>query len=172
MSESSKMNTVSSEQKQEQSLLTVLNKFVQAVNVMDETVMIPSRLKDMEMESAVKNPEIKEENNNMAIVPIINPGTDLYSFYKMLNTIKKELISGKPGEEEQAVTSSDSEDDSAEDDSAEDSSKQTAELFRHHLQGLFSVMNQLTNTAKALTDKYESEFVGEGTNRSISSFAI
>ncbi|XP_022336325.1 mid1-interacting protein 1A-like [Crassostrea virginica] len=167
MSESSKMNTVSSEQKQEQSLLTVLNKFVQAVNVMDETVMIPSRLKDMEMESAVKNPEIKEENNNMAIVPIINPGTDLYSFYKMLNTIKKELISGKPGEEEQAVTSSDSED-----DSAEDSSKQTAELFRHHLQGLFSVMNQLTNTAKALTDKYESEFVGEGTNRSISSFAI
>ena len=161
------MNTVSSEQKQEQSLLTVLNKFVQAVNVMDETVMIPSRLKDMEMESAVKNPEIKEENNNMAIVPIINPGTDLYSFYKMLNTIKKELISGKPGEEEQAVTSSDSED-----DSAEDSSKQTAELFRHHLQGLFSVMNQLTNTAKALTDKYESEFVGEGTNRSISSFAI
>lgn len=167
MSESSKMNTVSSEQKQEQSLLTVLNKFVHAVNVMDETVMIPSRLKDMEMESAVKNPEIKEENNNMAIVPIINPGTDLYSFYKMLNTIKKELISGKPGEEEQAVTSSDSED-----DSAEDSSKQTAELFRHHLQGLFSVMNQLTNTAKALTDKYESEFVGEGTNRSISSFAI
>ena len=167
MSESSKMNTVSSEQKQEQSLLTVLNKFVQAVNVMDETVMIPSRLKDMEMESAVKNPEIKEENNNMAIVPIINPGTDLYSFYKMLNTIKKELISGKPGEEEQAVTSSDSED-----DSAEDSSKQTAELFRHHLQGLFSVMNQLTNTAKALTDKYESEFVREGTNRSISSFAI
>lgn len=167
MSESSKMNTVSSEQKQEQSLLTVLNKFVQAVNVMDETVMIPSRLKDMEMESAVKNPEIKEENNNMAIVPIINPGTDLYSFYKMLNTIKKELISGKPGEEEQAVTSSDSED-----DSAEDSSKQTSELFRHHLQGLFSVMNQLTNTAKALTDKYESEFVGEGTNRSISSFAI
>lgn len=167
MSESSKMNTVSSEQKQEQSLLTVLNKFVQAVNVMDETVMIPSRLKDMEMESAVKNPEIKEENNNMAIVPIINPGTDLYSFYKMLNTIKKELISGKPGEEEQAVTSSDSED-----DSAEDSSKQTAELFRHHLQGLFSVMNQLTNTAKVLTDKYESEFVGEGTNRSISSFAI
>lgn len=167
MSESSKMNTVSSEQKQEQSLLTVLNKFVQAVNVMDETVMIPSRLKDMEMESAVKNPEIKEENNNMAIVPIINPGTDLYSFYKMLNTIKKELISGKPGEEEQAVASSDSED-----DSAEDSSKQTAELFRHHLQGLFSVMNQLTNTAKALTDKYESEFVREGTNRSISSFAI
>jgi hypothetical protein len=155
------------EQKQNQSLLTVLNKFVQAVNIMDETVMIPSRLKDMEIESTRKNPEILEENNNMALVSIMRPGTDLYSFYKLLNTIKKEIISGNSGEEGKSVTSSDSED-----DTANDSSKKTADLFRHHLQGLFTVMNQLTDTAKVLTDKYESEFLGEGPSRSISSFAI
>lgn len=165
MSES-RISNGSGEQRPSQSLLTVLNKFVQAVNVMDDTVMIPSRLKDMEMGS--KNPEIREENNNMALMPIMNPGTDLYSFYKLLNSIKKEIISGSPGAvEEKAVTSSDSED-----DTSNDSSNQTAELFRHHLQGLYNVMDQLTNTAKALTDKYETEFVGEGSTRSISSFAI
>lgn len=158
----------SGEQKPSQSLLTVLNKFVQAVNIMDDTVMIPSRLKDMEMGVEAKSPEIREENNNMALMPIMNPGTDLYSFYKLLNSIKKEIISGSPGAvDEKVVTSSDSED-----DASNDSSNQTAELFRHHLQGLYNVMDQLTNTAKALTDKYETEFVGEGSTRSISSFAI
>lgn len=36
----------------DQSILAVMNKFVQAVNVMDETVMIPMRLKDIPVESA------------------------------------------------------------------------------------------------------------------------
>ncbi len=35
----------------DQSILAVMNKFVQAVNVMDETVMIPMRLKDIPVES-------------------------------------------------------------------------------------------------------------------------
>ncbi|XP_061171828.1 mid1-interacting protein 1A-like [Saccostrea echinata] len=161
------MSSSSGEQRQNQSLLTVLNKFVQAVNVMDETVMIPSRLKDMEIRTSEKNTEIVEENNNMSLMPIMKPGTDLHSFYKMLNTIKKEIIGEKSGEDEQTVTSSDSED-----DTANDSSKKTAELFRHHLRGLFNVMNQLTDTAKVLTEQYESEFIGEVSNKSISSFAI
>lgn len=166
MSESQTKNS-SGDQKQSQSLLTVLNKFVQAVNIMDETVMIPSRLKDMEIGCMTENPEILEENNNMALMNTMRPETDLYSFYKLLNTIKKEIISGNSGEEEKSVTSSDSED-----DTANDSSKKTADLFRHHLQGLFTVMNQLTDTAKVLTDKYESEFLGDGPSRSITSFAI
>ena len=45
----------------QQSLLTALNRFVTAVNAMDDIVMIPSRLRDLETTAV---PELAEENNN------------------------------------------------------------------------------------------------------------
>jgi len=150
----------------QQSLLSALNRFVQAVGVMDETVMIPSRLKDMEI-SMSDQPEtnIVEENNNMALMPTIKPGTDMHCFYKLLLTIKDEIITGnnQTGEE---VT-----EDSEGTEHAKECAKKTAALFRHHLGGLFSVLHQMTETAKYLSNRYETE-VGDNSSKSLSSFAV
>ena len=149
-----------------QSLLTALNKFVQAVDAMDERVMIPSRLKDMEV-AAGERPQIQEQNNNMALLPTMQSGTDLFGFYRLLNTIKTEIVTGTNSEEEENDTGV-QEGEMQSDDN--DTSKKTAKLFKHHLGGLFNVLHQMTETAKYLTTKYETEIGDPG--RPFSSFAV
>ena len=140
----------------QQSLMNIINKFVGAVDVMDEKIMIPSKLKDMSSGSTCV--ETAEENNNMDILPIGSQGQDLYSHYVMLNTIKKEIVSGNISE-----TGDDGSDCSGDDsdDSSTDNARATAAAFRHHLQGLFGLLHQLTHTAKYLGEKYEND-VGNG----------
>jgi hypothetical protein len=157
----------------QQSILSALNKFVQAVNVMDDTVMIPCRLRDMEI-SKTAPPEMNVENNNRAVLPTVSAGTDLHSCYAMLNAIKAELISGNDGSE--TDTDPDSEQTGAKNSDSEtgDSDAHTRKIaskFSHHLHGLFSLLHQLTETAKYLTNRYETE-VDQNSRGSISSFAI
>ncbi|KAK3095775.1 hypothetical protein FSP39_018909 [Pinctada imbricata] len=152
----------------QESLLTALNKFVQAVDSMDDRVMVPSRLKDMSVtDSDTDRPMVSEKNNNMALVPSITPGTDLFGFYSLLNTIKTELITGTKSEEDHTQETEAPE--GVIDDN--DASKKTAQVFKHHLSGLFSVLHQMTETAKYLTVKYESE-IGENSSKSLSSLTI
>lgn len=54
--------------------------FVDAVTKMNEEVLVPSRLKDIEV----------RENDATELMPI---NSDLYSFFQMLNTVKKDLFS-------------------------------------------------------------------------------
>jgi len=60
-----------------QSVLSVMDRFVQAVDNMNETVMVPSRLMDISYDA-----EVPDSNN------------DYYSFYSMLNAMKNELLWG------------------------------------------------------------------------------
>lgn len=142
------------------SLLTVLNNYVQAVNDMDETVMIPSKLKDMEIST---NPEITVENNNKALLPTVTPGTDLFSFYRLLNVIKQEIITGPQSDDE--------EEEAQDGEPTDTSARKTAAAFRHHLRGLFNVMHQMTETAKYLTNRYETE-VAQANKPTPFSFAL
>lgn len=139
-----------------QSLLSAMNRFVHAVNDMDDTIMIPSRLRDIPVDEM---PTPKNGNKTQAVVPSQN--TDLYTFYSMLNAVKTELVRGPKSEAEE---------DEAE-PSQDDISRHTAEMFRHHLKGLFTVLSQLTDTAQKLTKRYQEE-VGDTSmsTRSISSF--
>lgn len=153
------------------SLLIALKKFVGAVEVMDETVMVPSRLKDMEV-SATNRPVISESNNNCASVTNVQPGANLYSFYKVLNKLQKEIVSGLPGELDDVddLDSTDSSDDNSE--NSDPSAEKSAANFKYHLQGLFSSLNQMTDTAKFLTNTYEAG-VGQSTRHAhFSSFAV
>ncbi|KAK6195595.1 hypothetical protein SNE40_000993 [Patella caerulea] len=138
-------NTTNGTQFQQQSLLSALYKFVQAVKNMDEAVMIPSKLRDMEVVESTG--VLSEENNNKALVPCIPAGSDLYSFYSMLNAVKHEIISGPARDGEFCEL----------EDNADDSSKKTAAAFRHHLQGIFGLLHQLTETANFLSHRYEGE---------------
>lgn len=140
----------------QQSLLSAMNRFVHAVNDMDETIMIPSRLKDMPS-GEVHQP--KNGSTQAVISPAQN--TDLYTFYSMLNAVKTELVRGPKSETEEEETEQDQ----------DDLSRHTAQMFRHHLRGLFTVLSQLTDTAQKLTKRYQEE-VGDTSmsTRSISSF--
>ena len=133
-----------------QSLLSAMNRFVHAVNIMDETVMIPSKLQDMEVSN---KPMITSSptSNKSALVPATDatsPG-DLYNYYTMLNAIKCELVRGPTEDEED------------ENVHVDEHSRQTAAMFRHHLKGLFNVLRQLTDSANYLTGKYQEE-LGDG----------
>ncbi|XP_071085845.1 mid1-interacting protein 1A-like [Haliotis cracherodii] len=144
----------------QQSLLAALNRFVQAVNAMDDTVMIPCRLRDMEVSA---RPEITVENNNRAVLPTIPAGSDLYSFYSMLNAIKQEIIVGpQVGASEEAMKEESESDDNG-------NSRKTAAAFRHHLKGLFDLLHHLTETAKYLSSRYENDVTQTS---SVSSFAL
>ncbi|KAK3603746.1 hypothetical protein CHS0354_023359 [Potamilus streckersoni] len=142
------------------SLLVTLNKYVAAVNNMNSRIMIPSRLRDMEVTTETR-PEISEENNNMALLPTVAPGTDLYNCYIMLNAIRAELING----ESRIRADIEFEEETA------DAARKTAAAFTYHLRGLFNVLHKLTETANYLGNKYESD-VGSSSGASLSSFAI
>lgn len=78
----------------QQSILTAMDRFVKSVNNMDSTVLVPSKLRDMEL-AHVSNSNAN--NNKMAMrIPMLLGRTDLHSFYLMLNDVKKELMWG-PG---------------------------------------------------------------------------
>lgn len=145
------------------SILTTMNTFVKAVNDMDDTILIPSRLLDMA-------PPHTSDPSSAVMVSSAIPGSDLYSFYQMLNAIKHELVAGP----DMATATSGEEDDDdkdVDDDGSQDSQSlgsqdsqssgsqdsQVAAAFRHHLQGLFGVLKQLTGTAKYLTTRYQEE---------------
>ncbi|GIY87871.1 uncharacterized protein CDAR_499681 [Caerostris darwini] len=68
----------------QQSVLSAIDRFVKSVNNMDATVLVPSRLRDMEVQNRRKTqpppPGIQYQ--------------DLYSFYTMLKDVKTELLWG------------------------------------------------------------------------------
>ncbi|XP_015914960.1 mid1-interacting protein 1A [Parasteatoda tepidariorum] len=69
----------------QQSVLIAIDRFVKAVNNMDATVLIPSRLRDMELQNRRKTSQPP---------PGLQNHQDLYSFYSMLKDVKNELLWG------------------------------------------------------------------------------
>ena len=146
----------------QQSLLTALNRFVSAVNTMDSVVMIPSRLRDLETGSDM----IVEDNNNnnkdasqmmnglngdrTVAIPSDHNGMDLYKCFSMLHAIRDEIIEGSRAEDDETAQSTDEGD-----NDETTTSRKTANMFRYHLRGLFSLLHQLTNTAQYLGSRYE-----------------
>lgn len=80
----------------QQSILTAMDRFVKSVNNMHSTVLVPSKLRDMELESAPSVASIATASNLSTRIPSLIGRTDLHSFYLMLNDVKKELVWG-PG---------------------------------------------------------------------------
>jgi len=74
-----------------QSVLCDMNKFIKTVNNMNETVMVPSRLLDIEIKS------------NSKVPVMLRGGGDPYTFFNVINSVKNDLIWGP--------TSNDDEDD-------------------------------------------------------------
>lgn len=181
-----------------------MDRFVKSVNNMDSTVLVPSKLRDMDH----SDPKMG------ARVPPALTNTDLHSFYLMLNDIKKELVWGggsninvPPTSHNYSIngrclitpnrTTSSSPNNSVnsmkitcpprqmlEQDSLGSSASSTMSdtdsevdsmitdrdsideagnpshigvAFRHHLQGLHSMLHQLADSADYLSTRYQTE---------------
>lgn len=175
----------------QQSILSAMDRFVKCVNNMDSTVLVPSKLRDMDIPSG---------NVKMQRIPPALANTDLHSFYLMLNDVKKELLWG-PGTAQATATtmvpvsgrssprelgskhghvrqpsddslgslgstassSSDQDTDSDADsmmtdrDSIDEHTSHLASAFRHHLQGLHTILHQLADSADYLSSRYQEE---------------
>ncbi|KAK3542885.1 hypothetical protein QTP70_006146 [Hemibagrus guttatus] len=118
------------------SLLTAMNRFIGAVNNMDETVMVPSLLRD------VPNASAGDDGDYLRVAE-----ADMYTYYTHLKTIRNEIEWGAVlrGEEAQRPAEQ-----AAEPEELEN-------LLRFHLKGLYGVLTKLTSHANELTDRYKQE---------------
>mgnify|MGYP002717910479 CR=1 FL=1 len=172
------------------SILNAMDRFVRSVNNMDATVLVPSKLRDMDI------PSVKSQR-----IPPALANTDLHSFYLMLNDVRKELLWGpltaasamihvtgrsspesnqlkhfrQPSDDSlrslgstaSTASSSDQDTDSDADsmmtdrdrdrDSIDEHTSHLAAAFRHHLQGLHTILHQLADSADYLSSRYQEE---------------
>uniref|UniRef100_A0A914WBI6 Uncharacterized protein n=1 Tax=Plectus sambesii TaxID=2011161 RepID=A0A914WBI6_9BILA len=149
------------------SITRALENFLNSVDKMRETIMVPSRLKDTNVTvlPVMAQQQQVKEGASSAFIPSKNGGgvaggptpsspangADLFAFYRILYTIHQELTVGK----------SDSDFGSpADDDLADETTQKLKMLFRHHLHGMFSALRQLTDAANQMSKHYQ-EQIGE-----------
>ncbi|XP_008288575.1 thyroid hormone-inducible hepatic protein [Stegastes partitus] len=120
------------------SLLLALRRYSLAVSDMEQTILLPSLLRDLPSDE-LWDCEAAEETC-----------TDLYDNYLMLKAIRNTVESGHvPLDDHKAKNST------ALNKSLEPLLDADPEvLFRFHLKGLFSVMGDLTKKTQSLTEKY------------------
>ncbi|XP_062862048.1 mid1-interacting protein 1A [Trichomycterus rosablanca] len=130
-------------QNQKNSLFTAMNRFIGAVNNMDETVMVPSLLRDV--------PHVSEGESGDYMRAA---EADMYAYYTQLKSIRNEIEWG-------AVLRTDDPQKAAEkaEKTLESGSEQAdlERLLRFHLKGLHGVLSKLTSHANQLTDRYKQE---------------
>ncbi|XP_059480162.1 mid1-interacting protein 1-B isoform X2 [Neocloeon triangulifer] len=173
-----------------QSILRAMEKFVKAVNVMDETILVPSRLMDLKISDEITGKDLAKSRRRLA--KDLN-NTDLYSVYNMINGVKNELLWGQsasngpsegPEETTQVVkghirrpstvsvastssavsTTSDTDSETGiENDigsESEDYAQTVSDKFKHHLHGLFNCLDHMTEAASYLTARYQIDIGG------------
>lgn len=144
------------------SLLNVMNRFIAAANNMDETIMVPSLLRDVpldEQDEAV----VPNSNNNEPTCP--SKQRDMYEHYLLLKSLKTEMewgllkreMAGGASFLEMAVKQEEQQ--QVNDGQSEESSDLESQ-FHFHLTGLFGVLSKLTVQADHLTNRYKREIGG------------
>ncbi|EHB05971.1 Mid1-interacting protein 1 [Heterocephalus glaber] len=128
---------------QKHSLFNAMNRFIGAVNNMDQTVMVPSLLRD---------------------VPLAEPELD--NHYVLLKSIRNDIEWGvlhQPpsppagSEESNAWKSKDILVDLSPLESEDAGEEDLEQQFHYHLRGLHTVLSKLTRKANILTNRYKQE---------------
>uniref|UniRef100_A0A5S6QXT1 Mid1-interacting protein 1A n=1 Tax=Trichuris muris TaxID=70415 RepID=A0A5S6QXT1_TRIMR len=138
------------------SIVKALDNFLTAVQRMKDTVMMPSRLRDLSANvgdagSAVCTTDLPP--TAMAVHMGAGPAYPLYNFYRMLQMIRNELVSG-PTADRDGLSTEEKEEDNDDDETV----RRLSNAFQQHLQGLFSILHQLTEAANYLTKRYQDDF--------------
>ncbi|KAM4701259.1 mid1-interacting protein 1 [Discoglossus pictus] len=133
---------------QKYSLFNAMNRFIGAVNNMDQTVMVPSLLRDLPLDM-----EGKDEVHNGATNYYHR--RDMHSYYILLKSIRNDVewgvLQGDDRKKDKLTSIDITRLEDA--DGEEDLEKQ----FHYHLYGLHTVLNKLTRKANILTNRYKEE---------------
>lgn len=158
------MMQLSETPKQKNSLFNAMNRFIGAVNNMDQTILVPSLLRDVPL----------EEDREMGVLKSDLDEGDMFSYYELLKSIRSDMewgvrcasaderhkesmkISRKHSSASTCSSmSSSSASCSEEEDEGEDEDLQ--KQFQFHLTGLQGVLSKLTQQANTLTKRYKQE---------------
>lgn len=140
---------------QKNSLFNAMNRFLGAVNNMDQTIMVPSLLRDVPLEEDKEINSLKSDEDE----------GDMYSYYQLLKSIRRDMEWGINGADERRpeftrMNSSTSSLSFASLSSEEDEEEEDEDLekrFQYHLTGLQGVLSKLTQQADTLTRRYKKE---------------
>ncbi|XP_060944193.1 mid1-interacting protein 1-B-like [Limanda limanda] len=151
---------------QKNSLFTAMNRFLGAVNNMDQTVMVPSLLRDVPLD---------EDRELSAMKADLDEG-DMYGYYQLLKSIRTDMEWGvrcatasERREESMKLSrmnsttstyssiSSESSSSSYEEEEEEEEDEDLEKQFQYHLTGLQGVLSKLTQQADSLTKRYKKE---------------
>ncbi|CAO2624329.1 Mid1-interacting protein 1 [Lemmus lemmus] len=130
---------------QKHSLFNAMNRFIGAVNNMDQTVMVPSLLRDVPL----SEPELDNEVG-------VEVG-DMYSHYVLLKSIRNDIEWGVLQSEESTWKSKDILVGLSHLESADAGEEDLEQQFHYHLRGLHTVLSKLTRKANILTNRYKQE---------------
>ncbi|XP_053560603.1 mid1-interacting protein 1 [Bombina bombina] len=133
---------------QKYSLFNAMNRFIGAVNNMDQTVMVPSLLRDVHLEIDVKE-EVRNGADNFFST------RDMHSYYILLKSIRNDIEWGVLQGEDRKKDKLSSLDISRFEDA--DGEEDLEKEFHFHLCGLHTVLNKLTRKANILTNRYKEE---------------
>ncbi|KAM9341791.1 mid1-interacting protein 1A [Pholidichthys leucotaenia] len=140
---------------QKNSLFNAMNRFIGAVNNMDQTILVPSLLRDVPLDGDAEMSSLKSD---------VDEG-DMYSYYQLLKSIRRDIewgvrcASTEEKRTESATAPRKNSDTSVasledeEDEEDEDLQKQ----LQFHLTGLQGVLSKLTQQANTLTKRYKKE---------------
>ncbi|KAM4795148.1 mid1-interacting protein 1 [Rhinophrynus dorsalis] len=149
------MMQISDTYKQRHSLFNAMNRFIGAVNNMDQTVMVPSLLRDLPLDI-----EVKDEVQNSNGADNYFSRRDMHSYYILLKSIRNDIEWGVLQGEDRKKDKLTSMDLSRLDDG--DGEEDLQKQFHYHLCGLHTVLSKLTRKANILTNRYKEE-IGVGT---------
>ncbi|XP_036375094.1 mid1-interacting protein 1-B-like [Megalops cyprinoides] len=148
------MMQISDSYNQKHSLFNAMDRFIGAVNNMDQTVMVPSLLRDVPLDEGKEVNSIRTASNGPA--SYFYDG-DMYSYYVLLKSIRNDIEWGVLQADERrkdklGITAMEISRIEPEDD-GEDLEK----LLHFHLNGLHTVLSKLTRKANTLTNRYKQE---------------
>ncbi|XP_067439961.1 mid1-interacting protein 1-B-like [Thunnus thynnus] len=127
---------ISDSYNQKNSLFTAMSRFIGAVNNMDQTVMVPSLLRDVPLDA---------DEQLEALQPAGGDGAGMYGSYVLLKSIRNDM--------EWGVLQNGGTDATRPAEDEDDLEKQ----FYFHLNGLHAVLSKLTRKADTLTSRYKEE---------------
>ncbi|KAJ0005480.1 hypothetical protein NQD34_015374 [Periophthalmus magnuspinnatus] len=151
---------------QKNSLFNAMNRFIGAVNNMDQTIMVPSLLRDVPL----------DEDRELGSLKLDMEDGDMYSYYQLLKSIRQDMEWGvrcaaadekrkesmklmRSGSSASTTSSASSvaSFSSEEDEEEEEEEEDLHEQFQYHLTGLQGVLSKLTQSAVSLTKRYKKE---------------
>lgn len=150
------MMQISESYNQKNSLLDAMNRFIGAVNNMDQTVMVPSLLRDVPLDTEDMKAEsaTAAATNGTAYFP---QDGDMYSSYVLLKSIRNDIEWGVLQGDEWRKEKAGSENAGVAEGAAAAVDDDLEKQFHFHLKGLHAILSKLTCKANSLTSRYKEE---------------